>query len=149
MFTIKSNFNWLNADISSNDINLIVLRSLEATRIFKNPLKTQFDDYYDLEYSNSYDIPTSIVIYDTTFNQTNSLVISTFGKRVLIYTFNTYDQIYELRKELLQKHSIMGLCLCELSNNCAYDLAIITLNGLSLWQYDPDFILNLINKRLK
>ncbi len=41
----------------------------------------------------------------------------------------------------------MGLCASELTNNCADDLIMLTLNGVSIWQYDPDAIVKLVETR--
>ena len=54
---------------------------------------------------------------------------------------------YELKRELLFKHSILGLKACKLTNNGAYDLAVLTLNGISIWQYDPESLIELINQK--
>lgn len=54
---------------------------------------------------------------------------------------------YELKRELLFKHAILGLQVCKLTNNGAYDLAVLTLNGVSIWQYDPDSVVELINQK--
>ena len=55
---------------------------------------------------------------------------------------------YELKREIQFKHSILGLSPTLLSNNGAQDLVILTLNGVSVWQYDPDKIIELIHARL-
>lgn len=55
---------------------------------------------------------------------------------------------YELRRELHLKHSVLGLASCSLTNNGALDLAILTLNGISVWQYDPEKIIEYVNRKL-
>ena len=56
---------------------------------------------------------------------------------------------YEFKREFTFKHSILGLNKSFLSNNIAYDLTILTLNGVSIWQYEPDKLIDLINKRFE
>lgn len=55
---------------------------------------------------------------------------------------------YDLRRELHLKHSVLGLASCSLTNNGALDLAILTLNGISVWQYDPEKIIEYVNSKL-
>jgi hypothetical protein len=62
-------------------------------------------------------------------------------------TKHSFD--YELQREILFKHSILGLQKAFLSNNGPVDLAILTLNGISVWQYEPEKITELINKMLE
>ena len=116
-----------------------------------------------------YDIVTSAVIYDATFSGMNSIVLGTFGKVVLFYCplmvhsynentpydlkstsfrLNSYFQ-YEFNRKILFKHSVMGLCQTHLSNNGACDLAVFTLNGVSIWQYEPEKLIELINQRFE
>ena len=54
---------------------------------------------------------------------------------------------YELKRELLFKHSILGLKASKLTGNGAFDLAVLTLNGISIWQYDPESVVELINQK--
>ena len=56
---------------------------------------------------------------------------------------------YELRREIQFKHSILGLAATFLSNNGAYDLVILTLNGVSIWQYDPNKLIELIHAKIE
>jgi hypothetical protein len=63
-------------------------------------------------------------------------------KQALIYR-------YELKKEIPFKHSILGLELTKLSNNGAYDIVVLTLNGISVWQYDPERLIELINQKFE
>jgi len=56
--------------------------------------------------------------------------------------------VYELRKELLFKHSILGLCETYLSGNVALDLVVFTLNGISVWQYNPEKLVDHMNRLL-
>jgi hypothetical protein len=56
--------------------------------------------------------------------------------------------VYEMKKELLFKHSIMGLCETFLSDNVALDLVVFTLNGISVWQYEPEKIIEHLNRLL-
>ena len=56
---------------------------------------------------------------------------------------------YELKREIQFKHSILGLETTLLSNNGAYDLVILTLNGISVWQYDPDKLIELLHARIE
>ena len=56
---------------------------------------------------------------------------------------------YELKREIQFKHSILGLAVTFLSNNGAYDLVILTLNGISVWQYDPDKLIELLHARIE
>ena len=73
--------------------------------------------------------------------------MGTFGKFILIYCYNEFDERYELRRDIMLKHSIMGLLTCNLTLNCTNDLIILTLNGIHIWQYEPDVINNLINQK--
>ena len=56
---------------------------------------------------------------------------------------------YELKREIYLKNSILGLSTGLLSNNGALDLIVFTLNGISVWQYDPDKVIDLVNKILE
>lgn len=107
------------------------------------------DDYQDLDYSFNYDLVTSSVIGDFTFNNFNTIILGTFGKCLLIYIYNEYQDQYEFKREIQFKHSIMGLLTCnDFTLNCTNDLVVFTLNGISIWQYEPDIIINLINQKL-
>jgi len=134
----------------------------------------EFESYQDLEIASYCDLVTSCVIYDATFTGYNSIVLGTFGKNLLFFcpTYKFLDEsfdysmskdnqatltkknknrsieqkfVYELRKELLFKHSILGLCETYLSDNVALDLVVFTLNGISVWQYDPEKLVNHLN----
>jgi hypothetical protein len=56
---------------------------------------------------------------------------------------------YDFKREISFKHSIMGLCVGCLSNNSALDLVVCTLNGVSIWQYEPDRLADLINQKFE
>jgi hypothetical protein len=56
---------------------------------------------------------------------------------------------YEKRREFPFKHSVMGLCKTQLTGNGAYDLVVLTLNGLSIWQYCPQRLAELVNQRFE
>ncbi len=138
------------------------LRSLNKYSKNSNVLNYDTEDHQDLETAHSYDLVTSAVIYDATFSGYNSIILGTFGKVVLFYSplpinadmenskkiTNTRFR-YELKREYSFKHSIMGLCKAQISINGAYYLVILTLNGLSVWQYDPDRIADLINQKFE
>lgn len=53
---------------------------------------------------------------------------------------------YELKREITLKNSILGLSTSLVSNNGAIDLVVFTLNGISIWQYDPDKVIDFVNK---
>ena len=112
--------------------------------------------------NTGYDLVTSAEIYDATFCGMNSIALGTFGKAVLFYcpilSNNNDDENepklkqsyqYEFSKKILFKHSVMGLCRTNLSNNGACDLCVLTLNGISIWQYDPEKLVELINQRFE
>ena len=105
------------------------------------------DEYQDLEQSYSHDLVTSSVIYDAQFNSLNTIVLGTFGKVILMYFYNECENKYELRRDFSVKHSIMGLLTCNLTMNCSNDLIILTLNGVHICQYDPNYVINLINQK--
>lgn len=135
----------------------------------------EFESYQDLEIPSYCDLVTSSAIYDATFTGYNSIVLGTFGKNLLFFcpTYKLLEEsseytmckdnqatltkknkkqpheqkcVYELRKELLFKHSIMGLCETYLSDNVALDLAVFTLNGISVWQYEPEKLIDHLNR---
>ena len=137
----------------------------------------EFESFQDLEIPSYCDLVTSSAIYDATFTGYNSIVLGTFGKNLLFFcpTYKFLDEsfdysmskdnqatltkknknrsieqkfVYELRKELLFKHSILGLCETYLSDNVALDLVVFTLNGISVWQYDPEKLVNHLNHLL-
>lgn len=56
---------------------------------------------------------------------------------------------YDLKREQAFKHSILGLAKTHLSNNGAYDLVVLTLNGVSIWQYEPDRLAEIINQKFE
>ena len=66
---------------------------------------------------------------------------------ILIYHYNESEDRYELKRDFQVKHSIMGLLSFNLTLNCSNDLIILTLNGIHVFQYDPDFVINLINQK--
>jgi hypothetical protein len=77
---------------------------------------------------------------DVTQTQTPTLVTTRVAPQ-------RYQFTYELKRELFFKHSILGLTACELSlNGGASDLVVATLNGVSVWRYDPDKLVDLINR---
>lgn len=53
---------------------------------------------------------------------------------------------YEFKREIVFKHSVLGLLTGLITNNGALDLVILTLNGVSVWQYDPEKVIDLANK---
>lgn len=57
--------------------------------------------------------------------------------------------VYELKREITLKNSILGLCTSIISNNGAIDLVVFTLNGISIWQYDSDKIIDYANRLLE
>lgn len=165
-FTTKSIQDWSLIDTDKIPINLLVLRSLEPTRIFNNVLnyENNSDDYQDLEINNFCDLVTSAIIYDATFSGYNSIVLGTFGKYILFYSpipinledsnhknksFRNQKFHYEKKREFPFKHSVMGLCKTQLSGNGAFDLVILTLNGLSIWQYCPERLAELVNQKFE
>ena len=132
----------------------------------------RYESHQDLEIAQSADLVTSSCIYDATFSGYNSIVLGTFGKSVLFFTpfpkqmtFNydvycsvdsavtrhhqqpTFD--YEMRRDIYLKHSILGLTTSSLSNNGSKDLIILTLNGVSVWQYEPNKIIDIVNKKIE
>ncbi|RMZ99433.1 hypothetical protein BpHYR1_034090 [Brachionus plicatilis] len=161
---------------------MLMLRSLEPTRIFNNVLyeEDDFESLEDLDISANYDLVSSAVIYDATFTGFNSIVLGTFGRTLLFFCptvkkFEEYDKqaafsyqseldhsqkgemahkaikskkVYELKREITLKNSILGLSTSLVSNNGAIDLVVFTLNGISILQYDPDKIIDLANKHL-
>lgn len=121
--------------------------------------ENNIEDYQDLDIPICCDLVTSAVIYDATFSGYNSIILGTFGKTVLFYSplpVNSEDRFsrhqkfhYEKKREIPFKHSVMGLCKTQLSGNGAYDLVILTLNGLSIWQYSPGRLAELVNQRFE
>lgn len=165
-FTTKSIQDWSTIDTDKIPINLLTLRSLEPTRIFNNVLnyENNSDDYQDLEITNLCDLVTSAIIYDATFSGYNSIILGTFGKCVLFYSpvpinlddsgnktrpFRSQKFHYEKKREFPFKHSVMGLCKTQLTGNGAFDLVILTLNGLSIWQYCPERLAELVNQKFE
>ena len=57
--------------------------------------------------------------------------------------------VYELKREITLKNSILGLCTTMISNNGAIDLVVFTLNGISIWQYDSEKIVDYTNRILE
>lgn len=64
----------------------------------------------------------------------------------LNYRRQLYQFSYELKREIMFKHSIIGLEIGLISNNGALDLMILSLNGISVWQYDPEKVIDLANR---
>ena len=56
---------------------------------------------------------------------------------------------YVIKREITFKHSILGLSTTFLTSNGALDLVVLTLNGVSIWQYDPEKLIDFINKKLE
>lgn len=120
-----------------------------------------------MDISNCCDLVTSAIIYDATFSGYNSIVLGTFGKCVLFYSpvpvnleenntssgkkLSVRNQkfFYEKKREFPFKHSVMGLCKTQLTGNGAYDLVVLTLNGISIWQYCPERLAELVNQRFE
>lgn len=114
--------------------------------------KKSFDEYQDIEIPHAYDLVTSASIYDATFSGYNTIVLGTFGKVILFIcaTLNNESKIkYEIKREITFKHSVMGLSPTHLSSNAAYDLVVMTLNGISIWQYEPDRLIEFINQKFE
>lgn len=128
--------------------------------------ETKNEDYQDLDISSCCDLVTSAIIYDATFSGYNSIVLGTFGKCILFYSpvpvnldeastvnkrLSTKNQkfYYEKKREFPFKHSVMGLCKTQLTGNGAYDLVVLTLNGISIWQYCPERLAELVNQRFE
>jgi hypothetical protein len=82
---------------------------------------------------------------DVTQTQTPTLTLTAVGPSIGVkqkYQFN-----YELKREFFFKHSILGLAACDLSmNGGALDLVVVTLNGISVWRYEPSRVCDLLNK---
>jgi hypothetical protein len=122
---------------------------------------------------------TSAVIYDATFSGYNSIVLGTFGKAILFFcpvinNNNNIDKYFEEQQEIINnsttreaktpkqirvhyeiqrkihfKHSILGLAQTMLTNSGAYDLVILTLNGFSIWSYEPGMLVDVLNKKFE
>lgn len=76
---------------------------------------------------------------------------SQIKEQELIYCFKKSRQKfnYELKREIPFKHSILGLSTSLISNNGALDLVVLTLNGISIWQYDPEKIIEIVNRKFE
>lgn len=79
----------------------------------------------------------------------STLTPSTSDKKELKTKLKYQKFRYELKRELAFKHSILGLAKTCLSYNGAYDLVVLTLNGISIWQYEPDRLAEIINQKFE
>ncbi len=125
--------------------------------------ENRYENHQDLEVAQTADLVTSSCIFDATFSGYNSIVLGTFGKSALFFTpfprqmnYNFYETNtarisfdYEMRRDIYLKHSILGLTTSYLSNNGSKDLVILTLNGVSVWQYEPSKIIDIVNKKVE
>ena len=88
------------------------------------------------------------MIFDAHFNSLNTIILGTLSKSILMFCYNESEGKYELKRDVSFKHSVIGLLTSNLTMNCANDLVILTLNGIHIWQYEPEYVINLINTRL-
>ena len=75
--------------------------------------------------------------------------LSSFDGAIKKSPFKHQRFIYEKKREFSFKHSVMGLANTLLTKNGAFDLVILTLNGLSIWQYCPERLTELVNQRFE
>jgi hypothetical protein len=80
---------------------------------------------------------------DVTQTQTPTLIVN--GSSVT-GSKQKYQLNYELKREFFFKHSILGVAACDLSMNGALDLVVVTLNGISVWRYEPNKLIDLITE---
>ena len=82
--------------------------------------------------------------------ETNKQTLTTRNQISDLYDLNYRRQLYqfsyEIKREIMFKHSIIGLEIGLISNNGALDLMILSLNGVSVWQYDPEKVIELANR---
>ena len=123
---------------------------------------SSYESHQDLEVPASCDLVTSSLVYDAGFTGMSTIVLSTFGKTLLFFSpaalvtaaSSTSDAAvtpiyeYELKRQVAFKHALLGAVHTSLSYNGAPDLAILTLNGVSVWQYEPERVAELAAKRL-
>lgn len=118
-------------DATFSGYNSIVLGTFSRSVAFFCPTKTS-----SVDNSDCYEF-----LKNQTSIQNESLVDQIESSRRLRCNIS-----YELKREIVFKHSVLGLLTGLLSNNGAVDLIILTLNGISVWQYDPEKIIDLANK---
>lgn len=128
-------------DATFSGYNSIVLGTFGKSVLFFCPTRSSFDSG-DIENINKH--------LTLTNNQTPTDPSDLSAKEESSYSKRPsqgrYQFSYELKREITFKHSVLGLLTGLISNNGALDLIILTLNGVSVWQYDPEKIIDLANK---
>jgi hypothetical protein len=81
--------------------------------------------------------------------QRNDKKISDEIKQITSIQNLKYQFNYEIKREIYFKHSILGLDVCDLSNQGVFDLVILSLNGISVWQYDQEKLIDYLNKEFE
>jgi hypothetical protein len=131
---VSSNYDLITScviyDATFSGYNSIVLGTFGKMVLFFCPVLVNAEEIVDKQATLTRDSE-SLDDYDTNENP-SKLIIG-----------------YELKREIQFKHSILGLAATLLSNNGAYDLVILTLNGISIWQYDPDKLIELLHARIE
>jgi hypothetical protein len=117
-------------DATFSGYNSIVLGTFGRSVLFFCPKRNNME-MNDYETSNKQTL--------TSRNQISDLYDLNYRRQ--LYQFS-----YELKREIMFKHSIIGLEVGLISNNGALDLMILSLNGISVWQYDPEKVIELANR---
>lgn len=115
-------------DATFSGYNSIVLGTFGRFVLFFCPTKTDNYETSGGEGLKSHDLP--IDVSESSNRRSSSRHVFT----------------YEFKREIVFKHSVLGLLTGLVTNNGALDLVILTLNGVSVWQYDPEKIIEFTNK---
>lgn len=118
-------------DATFSGYNSIVLGTFGKSVLFFCPTRTSFEEVVDKQTT-------------LTSHNVDSSLSEEYKKSISLSTRCQF--VYELKREITFKHSILGLQVGLISNNGALDLIILTLNGVSVWQYDPEKVIDLVNK---
>ncbi|OTF80227.1 hypothetical protein BLA29_007111 [Euroglyphus maynei] len=135
---------------NSSEIHLLVLDSCDQPTIYRNVQENGVGVRKILPKinKNPIDLFTSCIIGDLDFDHYNEIILSSYGKKIILYKFEHESQTYYVEKTMDIPHPIISITYIDLTGDGINELVIVTTKGIVIYRHKLDNIIDALVKKL-
>lgn len=128
-------------------LHLCVSNSLGETHVYHNILDNMFSDSRPLPGSNDYDVVTCICVADISMSAHNSVILGTYGKMVLCYSF--INDRWQCTWRRSMSAPVLSVRCEDVTGDGVREMVVVTSKGVQVLQPQLDNVMKLTLDRLK
>lgn len=132
----------------SEEINLLVISSTNASLCFKDVTKYGLDSWQELPESRRLDCSVAAAVADLNMDGFNEIFIGTHGRELLTYHYDRDRSCYRLTDVKELNHPLYAIAILDLTGDCLKDIVLLVSQGILVLQVDVPSAIETCHSRL-